>query len=148
MTRVITMHNFNQNPETHILSLVLEGKLIFITWIGNLELHGPVWAVARVSDLRSTTCRIPEDIDYWMVDLERTHACTHRSCKFSAERPQARIQTKDFLVARQQYYHCAQFIFYLFECSYWNTFFEALSYLFGCYGISVLQILISFFHIF
>ncbi|MED6237583.1 hypothetical protein ATANTOWER_028440 [Ataeniobius toweri] len=34
----------------------------------------------------------------------RTHACTGRTCKLHAERPQARNQTQDLLAARQQCY--------------------------------------------
>ncbi|MEQ2207497.1 hypothetical protein XENOCAPTIV_013508 [Xenoophorus captivus] len=34
----------------------------------------------------------------------RTHACTGRTCKLHAERPQAGNQTQDLLAARQQCY--------------------------------------------
>ncbi|MED6269182.1 hypothetical protein CHARACLAT_030549 [Characodon lateralis] len=36
--------------------------------------------------------------------LVRTHACTGRTCKLHAERPQARSRTQDLLAARQQCY--------------------------------------------
>ncbi|MEQ2175293.1 hypothetical protein GOODEAATRI_016618 [Goodea atripinnis] len=36
--------------------------------------------------------------------LERTHACTGRTCKLHAERPPAGIQAQDLVAARQQCY--------------------------------------------
>ncbi|MEQ2293612.1 hypothetical protein AMECASPLE_035354 [Ameca splendens] len=78
------------NTQTTIHTLIHTPK-------GNLEL--PI----NLTDMFLDCGRKPEY-------LVRTHACTGRTCKLHAERPQAGNQTQDLLAARQQCYqlcHCA-----------------------------------------